>query len=538
MTSLALSRLRNLPIPRLTPATRISAGLIALIISSLLLLDVAVGLIPDPRADLMLSRKRSAEGLSILVSQLLETGDQKALARAVNTVVKRHEDVLSLAVRRGDGDVLLQVGEHARHWAPPPPGQSTIDHARVALNADGRHWGDVEVSFRQAHAGMWQRWLADPLVRLVGALAIGGFAVFSLYLRRVLSYLDPSAVIPDRVRAAFDTFTEGVMVLDTKGRIMLANQAFLGWLGEDTAAVQGKPAHQLHAMRHINKGAPTAFPWMQAIAHKRPITGDMMELMGAGHTLRKTMVNCAPIMDGQRGVRGCMVTFDDVTALEQINQALLEALTDLADSRALIERQNEELHKLATRDPLTGCLNRRAFFDGAEKMLAAARDNRMSLHCIMSDIDHFKSFNDTHGHAVGDQVLQAVSKQLFSGLRDADLLCRYGGEEFCIFLPGVTADQALAIAERLRAEIEANAGASVRSTAHLAVTSSFGLAKFTPDLADPAKLVARADEALYEAKRSGRNRVVRWQSPDDADGHAGTPAIADPAMAPPPAFSL
>ncbi len=89
-------------------------------------------------------------------------------------------------------------------------------------------------------------------------------------------------------------------------------------------------------------------------------------------------------------------------------------------------------------------------------------------------------------------------------------MCRYGGEEFCIFLPGVNALQAQAIAERLRAEVEANAGAGVRSTSNLSVTSSFGLAELTPDLNDPAKLHERADEVPYQAKRSERKRVVTW----------------------------
>ncbi len=515
MTTLSLFRLRglrlrDLPLPRIAPATRIAAGLIALILSSLLLLVIAVGLIPDREAELLQSRKQSAEGIAVLMAQLLGNNDQQAVARALREVVAHRADLLSAAVRRSDGNLLVQVGEHTRHWVAPPAGQSTLDHARVALRAEGRHWADVELAFKPAHAGTWQRWLADPMLRLLAALGFGGFVAFSLYLRRVLSYLDPSAVIPDRVRAAFDTFTEGVMVLDTQGRIMLANQAFIGWLNEDGASLVGKEAHRLRALKHIHKGKPEELPWMQAIALKRALTGDMMELMPAAGSVRKTMVNCAPIMDGRRGVRGCMVTFDDVTALEQANQSLLEVLTDLDQSRALIEKQNEELRTLATRDPLTGCLNRRAFFESAGKLLAAAHDKGEPLYCIMSDIDHFKSFNDKHGHAVGDQVLQAVSKQLFSGLRDADLLCRYGGEEFCIFLPGVNTEQAQAIAERLRAEIEANAGAGVRSKADLSVTSSFGLAELTPDLSDPAKLLERADEALYQAKRSGRNRVVTW----------------------------
>ena len=503
-------RLRDLPLPRIAPATRIAAGLIALIMSSLLLLDIAIGLMPDREAELLQARKQSAEGVAVLLAQLLGNDDQQAVARALREVVAHRTDMLSAAVRRSDGNLLVQVGEHTLHWKAPPAGQTTIDHARVALRADGRHWADVELAFKPAYAGMWQRWLADPLLRLMAALGIGGFVAFSLYLRRVLSYLDPSAVIPDRVRAAFDTFTEGVMVLDTQGRVMLANQAFVGWLNEDAASIVGKSAHNLRALKHLHKGRPEDFPWMQAIAHKRALTGDMIELTPAGGSARKTMVNCAPIMDGRRGVRGCMVTFDDVTALEQANQSLLEALGDLDQSRAQIEKQNEELRTLATRDPLTGCLNRRAFFESAGQLLAAAHAKGEPLHCIMSDIDHFKSFNDKHGHAVGDQVLQAVSKQLFSGLRDADLLCRYGGEEFCIFLPGVNTEQAQAIAERLRAEIEANAGAAVRSKAGLSVTSSFGLAELTPDLSDPAKLLERADEALYQAKRSGRNRVVTW----------------------------
>jgi diguanylate cyclase (GGDEF)-like protein len=126
----------------------------------------------------------------------------------------------------------------------------------------------------------------------------------------------------------------------------------------------------------------------------------------------------------------------------------------------------------------------------------------------MTDIDHFKSFNDRYGHTVGDQVLQSVTRSLSSALREVDLLCRYGGEEFCIILPDVDLTQALAIAERLRVDIQRRAGSSVRSTAGLEVTSSFGVAELEPHVSDPAQLIDMADKALYEAKNAGRNRVV------------------------------
>ncbi|MBL8378810.1 MAG: diguanylate cyclase [Burkholderiales bacterium] len=524
MTSTVLSQVRSLRLPQLSPATRIAAGLIALIISSMLLIDIGVGLVPDSQAALQQARKRSAENLGILVAELAVSPDRTALARGVSAALARRDDIRSLALRRADGEILFQNGEHVRHWVPPPSGGSTLDHMRLSLrDADGP-WADLEISFVPAHSGAVQRFFADPLVRLLCALGIGGFVLFALYLRRVLSYLDPSAVIPDRVRAAFDAFSEGVLVLDTKGRIMLANRAFVDWVGEAAEALQGRAAHDLRSLRHMHKGTPQDFPWMQAMAHTRSLTGDMMELRPAERDARKVVVNCAPIADGRKGARGCIVTFDDVSALEQVNQSLLQALGDLEASRAQIELQNAELKKLATRDPLTGCLNRRAFFEAAAALLEESRTKGAPLHCIMTDIDHFKSFNDRYGHAVGDQVLQSVSKQLSAGLRETDLLCRYGGEEFCIFLPGTSTEVAMTIAERLRVDVESQAGPGVRSEHALKVTSSFGLALLVPELQAPGDLVDRADIALYQAKRTGRNRVVLWQpglEPENKGGSAG-----------------
>jgi GGDEF domain-containing protein len=134
--------------------------------------------------------------------------------------------------------------------------------------------------------------------------------------------------------------------------------------------------------------------------------------------------------------------------LHRINDQLLITLTDLESSKDEIRRQNEELHRLATRDPMTGCLNRRAFFGSAEPLYAQLKEQGEEVCCIMSDIDHFKSFNDRYGHAVGDQVIKSVAKCLGSELREVDMLCRYGGEEFCIMLPGSTPEQALDVAER------------------------------------------------------------------------------------------
>ena len=225
----------------------------------------------------------------------------------------------------------------------------------------------------------------------------------------------------------------------------------------------------------------------------------------------KAVVNCTPIMDLSTKVRGCLITFNDVTELDRINIELRSTMGELVKSREEVEQQNAALRLLATRDPLTSCLNRRAFFEDAETIFEQSRSSGRPLSCIMSDVDHFKLFNDKFGHAIGDKVLIAVSRALFSGLRAGDLLCRYGGEEFCILLPDTSTDLAFEIADRLRLEIEAKAGASIRdSTLALKVRSSFGLATLSDHATDLAALIDQADQALYEAKEGGRNCVKIW----------------------------
>jgi diguanylate cyclase (GGDEF)-like protein len=128
----------------------------------------------------------------------------------------------------------------------------------------------------------------------------------------------------------------------------------------------------------------------------------------------------------------------------------------------------------------------------------------------MSDIDHFKLFNDRYGHAVGDQVIKSVAKCLGTDLREVDMLCRYGGEEFCIMLPNSTVKQAFDVAERLRSAIENHAGAAVRDIPGIRITSSFGVASIKLGAKDPAELIDQADQALYQSKQNGRNRVSIW----------------------------
>src|SRR5436190_1826681 len=145
---------------------------------------------------------------------------------------------------------------------------------------------------------------------------------------------------------------------------------------------------------------------MRAMASRNSVKGEYIEFPQRGGEPLKATINCAPIFDGQRQSRGCIVTFRDITEVDRLNRELMRSVEQIAESKVQIERQNDELRRLATRDPLTGCLNRRAFFEKLDALLPAARAGG-GLCCIMSDIDHFKSINDRFGHAIGDQALYA-----------------------------------------------------------------------------------------------------------------------------------
>jgi two-component system cell cycle response regulator len=164
--------------------------------------------------------------------------------------------------------------------------------------------------------------------------------------------------------------------------------------------------------------------------------------------------------------------------------------------------------ELANTDALTGLLNRRAFMEriGVEMVRSQRQKNPLSL--IMTDIDHFKRVNDTHGHQVGDLVLQRFAGQLTTSARPYDFVGRYGGEEFVICLPGTDGRQAGPVAERMCRQIEDMEIMLPDGSGSIRVTASFGTAFYSIDSGEHIDLlIKRADDALYLAKKEGRNRV-------------------------------
>lgn len=500
----------RLPKLNLSPTLRISIGLIALIAGWMMLLDLLIGIMPDQKTMIKELRERTSENLTIQSTVLIQAGDIPLLKKTLDEAVRRDTKILSVAIRKKNGDIALQAGNHQKYWHPIDKINSTLDFVRVGINANNQLWGNLEIAFVPASPQTFMEWLRQPTVISFILLIIGGLILYSFYLRKVFVYLDPSSVIPDRVSAAFDAFSVGVMMVDKTGRIMLTNKALRQWGEEEDSKLFGKSSENLSWLKTALHAEHSNYPWIKAIEMQESIKGWHMDFLQSNGQHIKAIVNCSPIIDADNNIRGCLVTFDNVTELDRINKDLTSTMEKLNKSQEEIKKQNADLRNLATRDPLTNCLNRRAFFELADPIFEDFVAQNRPLSCIMSDIDHFKLFNDKYGHAIGDKVLISVSRSLFRGLRIEDLLTRYGGEEFCILLPDATPEVALGIAERLRQEIESQAGSSIRGTQELKVTSSFGLSTLNSNTQNLATLIDQADKALYAAKNGGRNCVKVW----------------------------
>jgi diguanylate cyclase (GGDEF)-like protein len=173
----------------------------------------------------------------------------------------------------------------------------------------------------------------------------------------------------------------------------------------------------------------------------------------------------------------------------------------------------EHTKELSITDELTGIYNRRYFNQRFERELQRSKRYHHSLSVLMLDIDHFKLYNDVNGHIKGDEVLKKVALILESNLRKADILARFGGEEFVILLPEISKSQARKVADKLRQKIEKASFENEESLPEGKITVSIGLAVYSEDSKEPQKLIQYADKALYTAKTRGRNCVV-WHGMD------------------------
>ncbi len=509
-------------IRRLSTTWSISFGLAMLTICVLLMADF-IGLIPSASEAVLEGRKQLSELLAIQCTICAARNDLDAVQATMQLVVDRNEHVRSAILRATDGQILAQTDEYEES-CPPKGGEGTTpNQAVIPIYAGSEKWGTMEITFDETGPGGLGGLSKNPIFALVLFVGLMGFTAYAMFLRRTLRYLDPNAVVPERVRTALNNLVEGVALFDKDERIVLANSAFARNTGRLESSLLGLKASELNWKLPASSQKPDVLPWSLASEQDKPVSAVPMVLSGGAEGGRKLMVNAAPIHDESGCQRGVLATFDDITEIEERNDELQEALHQLETSRDEIRRQNQQLAQLATTDALTGCLNRRALFDRMDTEFSLARRHNHELACVMVDIDHFKNINDRHGHSTGDEVLRAVAGILRSGVRSTDPVCRYGGEEFCLFLLHTDAVNGMQAAENLRHQIATTPVQGIQ------VTASFGVSCLTSENICLQRLIDQADKALYAAKDSGRNKVVCWNDTLSIGDHlnSASPELAE-----------
>ncbi|MBU2478588.1 MAG: diguanylate cyclase, partial [Gammaproteobacteria bacterium] len=370
-----------------------------------------------------------------------------------------------------------------------------LDHA-VLL-----HQRASETKLRNINRQQGWIWLAAAFTLLYSALA-----VFRPMARRIrdefkeldnikhtleLRVLERTQEVQDLAQA-MEASGEAILITDRDGIIKYANQACLRLNGYSKAELIGQ--HTRIFRGDASAAVNYADLWPSIQSGKMWI-GDLVNVRKDGSRYNAHLT-IAPILREDNSLDGYVGIQSDITFRKQAEQRLQNA--------------NQELDRLATEDPLTAIANRRVFDRDLEEEWARARRANTSITLIMIDIDYFKTYNDSFGHQQGDTCLQQVAQALSQVLsRPADRAARYGGEEFAVLLPDTTINGGIEVAETIRQRIKSLELPAADTEVSPYVSVSLGVASMVPQPDQTAMaLLQAADQALYKAKKSGRDRVA------------------------------
>lgn len=323
-----------------------------------------------------------------------------------------------------------------------------------------------------------------PIVFTLTAIVI----LYDMLTRRLLD------ILPIARDLLVENMSEGLLVLDNDNRVVDFNAAARRVFSESDELTVGQRIDALMTR------------WSHLVDKYIVVEQLDTEIELDGNPPAYFDLHIRPIRDKKDRLLGRLITWRNVTARKQVELALQEANQQLKRRVEEVELLQAQLREQSIRDPLTGTYNRRYLDETLEREFKRAQRERKPLTVAIMDLDAFKSINDTYGHRAGDLALQHVAGYLSIHTRASDIVCRYGGEEFVIVMPGVDVEVARCRAEEWRRSIEDLVVNSPKGSFH--VTASIGVAVYPAHADSTEDLLRAADDALYIAKRIGKNRVV------------------------------
>lgn len=302
---------------RHTARVRIALGLSGIMVTLLLMASMS-GLVPDRNSAIRDGHARLAEAIAVNSSIFITTTDLRRLNTNLEIIVDRNEELHSAAVRQENGTLAVVIGEHLNNWVITEDGTSTDSQVVVPIYEGAEVWGQVELRFEPLFPDTWYGSYIQPVFLLIGFISLSSFILFFFYLGKMLKQLDPSQAVPDRVRSALDTMAEGLLVLDGKQNVVLANLAFATLANETSDTLFGRHMEKFDWFDSEDQKLEAKLaPWSKTLADGLMRTADMIRLKIEGQPNRSFMVNCSPILSGGSKPAGVLISFDDVTELEQ-----------------------------------------------------------------------------------------------------------------------------------------------------------------------------------------------------------------------------
>jgi len=287
------------------------------ILVSLLLLGAMIGLVPDRHGAIRDGHARVAEAIAVNTSIFITNSDIRRMKANLQIVVDRNDDIVSAAVRRTDGETIVEIGDHREQWQTLEEDKSST-RVTVPIYEGHDEWGRVELNFEPLLPAAWYGQLIHPLFLLLGYVSLTSFMVYYMYLGKMLKQLDPSQAIPDRVRSALDTMAEGLLVIDSRQNIVLANESFASLAGESAEALIGRQISRFPWRGRDDESIDSDnTPWSHTLEDGLVRTSEMIRLKREGSISKTFMTNCSPVLSGSGKASGVLISFDDVTELEK-----------------------------------------------------------------------------------------------------------------------------------------------------------------------------------------------------------------------------
>lgn len=376
----------------MSPRIRITIGLASLLLS-VLLGAMVFHIVPDQRQAVTEGRSRLCEAMAVNSSVLVSRHDLHRLQAMLTVLVERHDDILSAGIRRADGQLVVAIGDHAERWHDVVADTSNDSQIYVPLQSSAGKWGGLEVCFEPLHGNLWFEIYHSEWVRLIAFVLLTSCGAWYWYLGKVLAQFHPSQAVPRRVRSALDTLSEGLLVLDRKGRIVLCNQALSQVLGEDHEALVGRSAKDLPWLCDITSLGAMTFPWDRVLSENLSFATATLRLASTSGATHIYQTNCSPVIGQDGKNRGVVCSFEDVTTLETQK---VELATSKANAEAANRAKSEFLANMSheIRTPMNAILGftevlRRGMYDSAEQQIEyieTIRSSGQHLLRLLNDI--------------------------------------------------------------------------------------------------------------------------------------------------------